>query len=412
MAEGERSNSTASSMKRRDMRILWQSNGFWSQSGYAVFTRDILFRLRDDGWPLAHVAFWGLQGHPATIDGIYTYPVMGNPFGADAMFNHAMDFKADVVFTMQDVWPLDPNLLRQIKTWIPYLPIDKSPVPGGVIRNLNFAYKILTFAKFGQEELEKVGFTSTFIPEGTDVNIFKPLDKQACRKELGLPPDVFLFTMVAANKENPPRKGFQEAMEAFKTFADRHPEARLFITVQQTDPGGFPIIPFARHLKILDKIIYKSDYFVIHKNDSDYICKLYNASDVLLHPSQTEGFGLCIVESQACGTPVIIQNCQSMPELIIDGKTGWGAETLHKRFTNDEGYVNVVDTNSVYSQMEKSYKALKENEEQVSNDCREHIVNNFNIDTLFKERWLPLLESLQEELLPVAKTEQPVIQST
>lgn len=42
---------------------------------------------------------------------------------------------------------------------------------------------------------------------------------------------------------------------------------------------------------------------------------LYNAAKVLLYPSLYEGFGLPILEAMACGTPVIISNVSSMPEV-------------------------------------------------------------------------------------------------
>ena len=38
------------SNKRRDLRILWQSNSPSANSGYSVFTRDLLFRLLKDDW--------------------------------------------------------------------------------------------------------------------------------------------------------------------------------------------------------------------------------------------------------------------------------------------------------------------------------------------------------------------------
>ena len=44
----------------------------------------------------------------------------------------------------------------------------------------------------------------------------------------------------------------------------------------------------------------------------------------LLHPINfSEPFGLSVVESMACGTPVIAFNRGSMPELIMDGKNGF-----------------------------------------------------------------------------------------
>ncbi|MCL5783775.1 MAG: glycosyltransferase family 4 protein [Patescibacteria group bacterium] len=46
---------------------------------------------------------------------------------------------------------------------------------------------------------------------------------------------------------------------------------------------------------------------------------LYSAAQVLLYPSFYEGFGLPILEAQACGTPVITSNVSSMPEVAGDG---------------------------------------------------------------------------------------------
>lgn len=42
---------------------------------------------------------------------------------------------------------------------------------------------------------------------------------------------------------------------------------------------------------------------------------LYNAASVLLYPSLYEGFGLPILESMACGTPVITSNLSAIPEV-------------------------------------------------------------------------------------------------
>ena len=52
--------------------------------------------------------------------------------------------------------------------------------------------------------------------------------------------------------------------------------------------------------------------------------KLLGGAYALLHPINfDEPFGLSIIESMACGTPVIAFNRGSMPELILDGKTGF-----------------------------------------------------------------------------------------
>ena len=50
--------------------------------------------------------------------------------------------------------------------------------------------------------------------------------------------------------------------------------------------------------------------------------------------------------------------------------------------------------------MEKIYKRVRENPQRVLEDCRNHIIENFNIDTIFKTHWIPLMEQLQNEILP------------
>lgn len=389
--------------KRRVLKIYWQSNAHWSNSGYGVFTRDLLFRMRDDGWPIAEGAFVGLGGSPITVDGIKCYPGMADPFGSDSIATHPKNFEADVTFAMQDVPNLNPEALQTVKNFIPYVPIDHDPVPNIVLDRLRYAYKIITFSKFGQQELEKKGFTSTLIVEGTDPDIFKPMNQKEMQEMIHLPQDAFIFGMIAANKENPPRKGFQEAIQAFKMFHDRHPEAAFFYHSNQRQPGGFPIEAFAEHLGIKDRFFKMDDYFGTFLADSTYIAKEINAMDCLLHPSMTEGFGLTVIEAGACGKPVIVNDCTSMPEMVVQGKTGEVCQTDKAFFSNQGAYSYFADTDSLYDRMERIWRKVKEKPDKVLKDCREHIVENYNINTLYKEQWVPLLEDLQEEIVPETK---------
>lgn len=57
---------------------------------------------------------------------------------------------------------------------------------------------------------------------------------------------------------------------------------------------------------------------LIGKPNKATLLQLYNAADALLAPSLYEGFGLTILESMACGTPVISANRSSLPEVAGD----------------------------------------------------------------------------------------------
>ena len=47
------------------------------------------------------------------------------------------------------------------------------------------------------------------------------------------------------------------------------------------------------------------------------------ASDVLLLPSETESFGLSALEAMACEVPVVASNVGGLPEVVVDGETGF-----------------------------------------------------------------------------------------
>jgi len=387
--------------KDRRLRIIWNANSVWSPSGYGVHMKELLYALVNDGWPTAMIAYYGLEGTAIDVNGLKVYPKMGDPWGADGMIYHSADFHANVVFSMMDVWVLDPNKLKQLKIpWIPYTPIDHSPPPPVVLDRLRFANRIISFSKFGQKELEKAGFYSDLILEGTNTQTFQPMGKKEnFKKGLGINPELFLFGMVGANKDNPPRKCFQHAMDAFKMFHDSHPKSGLFIHTLLQQAGGFPIRDYARYLGI-DKFLFSlPDYAILQKSDHTVIAKEMNAFDVLLQPSCSEGFGLPIIEAMSCGVPVITTNFTAMPEHIIPGKTGELIKVQWKRWTPIQGYIGLPDTTDLYNKMEKLYKNVKENGKQIAKDCREHILTNYDNEVIIKNKWIPYLESLQEELL-------------
>lgn len=381
--------------KRRDLKFFWNLNAPWSPSGYGQWTNKFVTEFVKDGWNTAMCAYYGLEGGEMDYKGIHVYPKMSSPWGDDAMVSHSKDYGAHVVMTHMDIWVLNPQFLQQIKHWIPYVPIDHAPVPGAVLDKLRFAYRILTFSKFGQKELEKHGFASTCIVQGTDVEIFKPMDKAAIRAKFGISPDTFLFGMVGANKDN--RKGFDTALEAFKIFHDKHPNSALFIHSYVDQPGGFNIPEYAKFLGIEKSVMYLDPYRVIFKTKAAEVAEEMNMFDCLLQPSINEGFGVPVIEAQACGVPVIVNNWTSLPELVVPGKTGEIADYKMKKWDYGiGGYVAYCDVDSLVEKMEIIHS---EERGSRSKACRDHIVENYNHKKQIKEQWIPYFEKLQDEIL-------------
>jgi glycosyltransferase involved in cell wall biosynthesis len=127
------------------------------------------------------------------------------------------------------------------------------------------------------------------------------------------------------------------------------PEAYLlFFGRIHADKGVFEAIQIAQKCKrkliiagiIQDKVYFKEkvepyinniDVFYAGNADPGKRQQLLGNAFALLHPINfEEPFGLSVVESFACGTPVIAFNKGSMPEIIRDGKNGFLVTTIQE----------------------------------------------------------------------------------
>lgn len=101
-----------------------------------------------------------------------------------------------------------------------------------------------------------------------------------------------------------------------------------------------------------------------------------NAKAFLMTLNQHEPFGLVMAEAMSCGTPVIAFDRGSIPEVVVDEKTGF-----------------VVP----YGQgVEGLKKALSNIRKISSKDCRDHIENNFSIDKM--------VENYEKTYMEIIKT--------
>lgn len=91
--------------------------------------------------------------------------------------------------------------------------------------------------------------------------------------------------------------------------------------------------------------------------------KLLGGAKAILVPAQwEEPFGLTMIEAMACGTPVIGFNKAAIPEIVVDGKTGFVVEDIRRMVS-----------------------AIKKIDQINRIDCRQRVEKNFSVEKMVDE---------------------------
>ena len=352
---------------------------------------------------------YGLQGAPLDItEGGQTARVLPTGLtvhGNDILASHARHAKADIVITLYDAWVFDPMVTTHFR-WCPWLPVDHDPAPPPVIRAVKGAYQPIAYSRFGQDRLKQAGIDAAYVPHGVDTNVYRPIDRTYARKKVQFPEALdgydFLAVMVAANKGMPSRKSFGQVLQAWRDFVkDGHENALLYMhTHAGQELQGMDLEELLGALELPHKnVLFADPYWQILGYPDDYLANVYSAADVLLSPSMGEGFGLPIVEAQACGCPVITGNWTSMPELTF---AGWTVEG-DPFYTPQGSWQYVPYVKGILEAISIAYEARGDKE--VRKLARKEALA-YDVDAVLKEHWAPLLAELAAELDTTATADE------
>ena len=371
------------------MRILISSNAPFVGTGYGTQTALLAPRLRDLGHEIVIAAFHGVQGAPTMWENIPVLPPGYDPYANDILGAHARAVNADLILTIMDAWVIDPNQTQGFKVanWIP---LDCSPLSVMDRSYLQRSGSIpIAISKFGKRMLEDAGFAALYAPHGIDTSVFCPADnREAIRKELGIPNDAFVIAMNAANKDAV-RKSFPEQFLAFSRFSQKHPDAMMLIHSIVQAPQSLNLLDIVNHLGIKDRVKFSDQYSLITgRIQPQNLAALYSAADVLSSASHAEGFGLPIIESQACGTPVITTDFSSMPEITGAGWTVQGEPFWNAAHQSWWCKPHVSEIEAAYEKAYSEAASLRE-------AAREFALQ-YSVGKTVAEYWVPAMREIEE----------------
>jgi glycosyltransferase involved in cell wall biosynthesis len=146
------------------------------------------------------------------------------------------------------------------------------------------------------------------IPYSLDLNIFRPVSKAEARAKLGLPDDKKILLFVSHSVENK-RKGFDLLLECIGNLA--LPDLLLCSVGSRFEHHGH-----AQHIALG------------HISTEEQMMLAYNAADVFVLPSTEDNLPNVVLESLACGVPVLGFRIGGMPDMIRDGFNGYLSDEI------------------------------------------------------------------------------------
>jgi glycosyltransferase involved in cell wall biosynthesis len=148
------------------------------------------------------------------------------------------------------------------------------------------------------------------IPNGLDVERYKPFDKRATRDFFALPQDKKLILFGAKDATRDRNKGFHLLVQALHELTGS----------DQRD--NIEIIIFGSFERYATDLGFKAHYLGWQRDDVS-LARLYSAADVFVMPSIQENLPYTVMEAMACGTPCVAFNQGGVPDLIDHEQNGY-----------------------------------------------------------------------------------------
>lgn len=231
-------------------------------------------------------------------------------------------FELPIVWTLHDSWaftggchlPFDCNNYREKCGCCPTLGSNRqSDLSRWVWRRKERTFRKLNLTVVspshwlaGCAEASSIlhGFPIEVIPNGLDLERFRPMDKMLARQAFGFPHGKKLILFGSVSSTNDKNKGFHLLLNALqKLVAKGLSENVELVVFGSAKPLVAPDFGLRTH-------------YVGYLNDETSIALLYSAADLFVAPSIQENLSNTVMEAMACGTPCVAFDIGGMSDMI------------------------------------------------------------------------------------------------
>ena len=385
------------------MKILWHSVAPWVGTGYGQQTATFTPRIQALGHDVAISAYYGLSGSQLRWNGLPCYPAYEVSWGNDVIITHALDHfdvegktfreaaASGLILTLTDVWVLTAPLLPEMAV-AAWAPVDHLELPGITRRWFQRSgAQPIAMSRFGERTMREAGMSPLYVPHGIDTRTFRPGNKAEARERTGLPEDAFVIAIVSANVgKDGNRKAFAEQITAFAELRRRHKDALLVLHTDVANQAGNDL------RRLLDRLppksyIYTDQYAYRRGIPPEVVADIYRSADILSNCTWGEGFGVPVVEAQACGTPVVVTDATAMIELC---GAGWRVPFTPLWHEMQDAWAAIPHVPAIIDAYEEAYDGKAE---QLRDDAAAFGAS-YDADFVTDEYWKPTLDTLTEML--------------
>ncbi|MGD2108238.1 MAG: glycosyltransferase family 4 protein [Phycisphaerae bacterium] len=322
-------------VRRGSERFIAEFARFLSDRGHEVVT--ISSRLgtgttedTPDGRRILHRQRWRPAFAKLRLTPMHTF--------VPSLVRSLLQIDADVVHSLAYLDTCAANALRRrrrfrtvlqvtgppVPYWLPRVPPDRYLV-GRAMRSSD---RCMVHSEFNaQITQEFYGFKPHVIPVPIDIAAFPLKDGPVSERPRIL--------SVASFDDR--RKGVRVLIRAFELLKRELPDALLRLSGQLSD---------ALRREVLDPLppALRQDIEVLGVGELEDLPRLYREASVTVLPSMWEAYGMSIVESWACGTPVAVTAHGGLKELVDDPALGrtFDPQTTSYETTNAQGLADAI----------------------------------------------------------------------
>lgn len=350
-------------------KILWVSEFSELNTGYSVYTKEVLNRLLESGkYEIRELACYCMPNdHRLGRVRWKVYPNMpmpddeqrkqlyesspNNQFGAFRFEEVCLDYQPDIVCSITDFWMaafIDNSPYRDLFKHIWMVACDASPQAVEWLDVYGRTDAIFTYSDWAVDILDQLtgnNFNVVYSTSPSAADEFQPLpDKRMVQAKLGLGEDIKIVGMVCRNQR---RKRLPTLFKAFRRYLNETGSTNTYLYLHTSYPelNGWELPQLIMDHDLCSRVLctyvcekcgmvdfcFFADAVKFCHNchqpavkpanvqfgvSNEVLSAVYNMFDLYVQCANSEGFGMPVVEAAACGVPLAVVNYSAMCDFV------------------------------------------------------------------------------------------------